>query len=160
MTNDWNKVQTRQQESYRWMDGNWHIYPEFTVYENTKTGDRFGVGRSEPEEHFGRPRTVCAVFSMEDDKISQPVAIFNEPDDFDTSHEMLALIRGKGPDKRAFYERSDLPGVYLDLDFKFDTFRDRVTQPGARNRVSVVANVEDHETMLKFGAIQQIGRFT
>jgi hypothetical protein len=101
---------------------------------------------------------VCTVFSIAADKINLPVAVFNEPDDFETSQEMVALIRGKGPHKRAFYGPSDpLPSAYE--RFELDNFRDRIPQPRALNRTTVVARVDDHETMLRFGAIQMTERF-
>lgn len=154
----WTLVQTRQNETYRWMDGNLDTYPEFNVFANSQTGERMSVARREPTEYRGRTRTWSTVFSMEGDKIGLPVAVFYEPDDFAASHEMVALIRGKGPHRRAFYGPSDaLPDVYR--GFKLDNFRDRLPGPGSYNRVTVVAAVDDHDTMLRFGAIQKAERF-
>src|SRR4051794_28949269 len=78
MNVNWTTVQTRPNETYRWMDGNVDVYPDFTVYANSQTGERMAVGRRPPTEYRGRQRTWCTVFSMEGDQIGLPVAVFYE----------------------------------------------------------------------------------
>lgn len=154
---EWREVDRQAGISYRWMDGNIDEYTDFVVYEDSASGDTMGVAKIAPREIKGKKRSYQVVFSMDGTKLD-PLAVFNEADDFDSTHELLALIRGKGVSKRAFYAPGDrLPTAYE--DFKIDTFSDRVSGPRSYTRLAVVATEEDHQTMLDFARTQNKLRF-
>src|SRR4051812_37181830 len=92
---DWREAERQTGISYRWMDGNIDDYTEFAVYEDGDSGVAMGIGKIAPKEIRGKQRSYQVVFSMEGTKLD-PMAVFNEADDFDSTRELLALVRGKG----------------------------------------------------------------
>lgn len=154
---DWREVGRRSGISYRWMDGNVDEYVEFVVYEDAGSNSSMGIGKIAPREIRGKERSYRVVFSMDGTKL-EPLAVFNESDDFEASKELLALVRGKGATKRAFYAPGDaLPPAYD--GFTVETFSDRISGPRSYNRLAVVAKDDDPAAMLDFARIQNILRF-
>jgi hypothetical protein len=142
-------------ENYRWPDST-DTYGRFAIYETADSDGRtyrFAVGDVEPEhEHWGRRRIYRIVHQLVGDQ-KVPWAVFMEPDDFERTRELIALIRGAGATKKGMYSPSDaLPADYD--RFATDVFRARVPQKGAFNRLVVVAGEADEQTMLDFALVQ------
>jgi hypothetical protein len=69
-----------------------------------------------------------------------------EADDFENSGALVATVKGKGDGGRSMFAPGDeLPADYERL--KIEIFRDRVSGPQAYNRLAVVAEAGDRQTM-------------
>ena len=83
----------------------------------------------------------------------RPIVVFTEADDFETTGDLLAIIKGKGDGGRSMYGPGDeLPPGYERL--QVEIFRDRITGPQAFNKLAVVAKGGDPQAMCTHAALQ------
>ncbi len=150
----WKKLRELEGERYTWPAGI-EEYDPFEVWGTDDDGQplQFGLGyiAANPEAtYYGRPRGYWLAFEMVNGQKRRPIGVFIEGDD---PTDLVAVIKGKGPGGRSMYAPGDvLPAGYEHLTV--DVFRDRVTGPQAYNRLAVVAENADRQTMLNHAAIQ------
>ena len=150
----WKKVRELDGERYTWPEHT-EEYDPFEVWATDDSGPRleFGLGyiaANPSTDYYGQPRGYWLAFEMVNGKKRRPIGVFIEGDD---PTDLVAVIKGKGPGGRAMYAPGDeLPAGYDDLTV--DVFRDRITGPQAYDRLAVVAENADRQTMLNHAAIQ------
>lgn len=151
----WKKVADHDEQTYSWPDGIEHYTP-FEIWESQDDGGavRIGMGRvTKPRDLYGKERYWWLGFAMLGSQIHRPITVFNEADNYATTGDLVAVIKGKGPSRRAMYAVGDeLPEQYSALPV--DAFQNRISGPHAPNRLAVVAANGDREVMLDHALIQ------
>jgi hypothetical protein len=83
----------------------------------------------------------------------RPIVEFIEADDFENSGAVVATLKGKGNGCRSMFAPGDeLPAGYEELTIEI--FRDRVSGPQAYNRLAVVAEAGNLQTMCTHALLQ------
>jgi hypothetical protein len=148
----WTKVGELTGETYNWPEGT-ETYAPFEVWETTRGGRKVQIGLGQATnrgEYYGRERGYWLVFEMVNGHKRRPIVVFTEGDH---AKDLVAVIKGKGSGGRSMFSPGDaLPQGYESLTV--DVFRDRITGPQAYNRLAVVAENGDRETMLEHGLLQ------
>jgi hypothetical protein len=146
---EWTLVETRDGITYSWPDGNIDRYDSFDVYQGAGL---LAIGRGPTASVKGRPRRYAVVFQLGVGGGSpRPVTTFVEADDFESSGELVSVIRGKGASGRQMFAPGDaLPDGYENL--RVERFADRIA--GHYDRLAVVAHEDDAETMLDHAEAQ------
>lgn len=147
----WTLEEEREGVSYRWPKG-LETYETFHIYRSSPElgGILMGIGAAPPEEFYGQMRSYWVVFLMGTGGGSKrPVVVFSACDDYETTGDSVAVIRGKGDTGKEMFGPDDtLPPGYERL--RVELFKDRVS--GGYNRAALVATTP--EEMLAHGAIQ------
>jgi hypothetical protein len=145
----WNQVDRLEGEAWTWPDGNVDTYSEIVVYEGTGAfaGMKLGIGYQDAAAKKGE--TNGFVFSSGGGS-KRPLTVFFPADDFASSHELVSMIRGRDGGRKTFAPSDSLPAVYR--GFNTDVLGRRVK--GKWNVQAVVANKDDHITMLTHTALQ------
>jgi hypothetical protein len=148
---EWRKVGELTDQSYAWPHG-LETYDPFEVWE--LDGIQIGLGRATDRDiYYGKERGYWLAFEMVNGQRRRPIVVFNEADDFDTSGDLVAIIKGKGPGGRSMFASGDeLPAGYERLDI--DVFRNRINGPQAFNRLAVIAEAGDRAAMCTHAALQ------
>ena len=150
----WRKVRELTGQRYTWPQHT-EEYDPFEVWQTDDAGERLELGlgyiAAEPNtDYYGRPRGYWLAFEMVNGLKRRPICVFIEGDD---PSDLVAVVKGKGPGGRSMYAPGDdVPAVYGGLTLA--VFRDRVNGPQAYNRLAVVAENGDRQTMLNHAAIQ------
>lgn len=144
-TGGWDEI-GRSTETYKWPDGNLDRYSEFIKYQGTGgfQGMILALGYLNNGDVVG--------FALGTGGGSKRgITYFFPADDFARTNEKVSMIRGGGPNGRSGFGPNDAtPKAYS--DFKLGVLRDRKT--GKWNVQAVVADADDHKTMLRHTAIQ------
>jgi hypothetical protein len=157
---EWVLIESREDETYSWPTL-LEEYVRFDVYEGTSSDGRrtrWAVGECERVGVWGKDRKYYIVFRLGTGGGSkQPICEFLEPDDYNETNELVAIIRGAGGPRgqQMFDPGDDLPSAYEGM--RVETYRDRIAgMPDFRgwNKLAVVAREDDVETMLRHAAIQ------
>ena len=142
---------------HRWPEVHEHYGP-ITVYECLERDGICRIGIGVPRERmevYGKERGWLSVWSVINGSPRDLLASFTEADDFETTGERVAIIRGRGGAPKAGFapnERDMLPSLYPDE--RVAIHRDRCNGPQAKNRLAVVATSQDVELMLEHGLRQ------
>jgi hypothetical protein len=154
----WTVVETREGETYYWPKAT-EEYSDFTVYEG-RTGRgtiRLAIGRCQRVEVWGRNRPYLITFHITAGG-KRPLCEFVATDDFSSTRELVAIIRGTGDSQRGMYgPGAHLPGAYRNL--RVEIVKDRIGFKGAYNKQAIVAAEDDIDTMLNHSLIQAELRF-
>jgi hypothetical protein len=156
---EWIAVEDREGESYQWPNVPLEDYDPFTVYEGTTSRGsiRLAVGRCQRAHVFGRDRLYLITFHITAGG-KRPLCEFVEADDYESTGELVAIIRGNGTAKRSMFPPgSNLPGAYRKL--RVETYSDRIVWRGSYGQLAVVANEGDADAMLNHTLIQAAFRF-
>jgi hypothetical protein len=86
-------------------------------------------------------------------KPQQPLAEFVATDDFESTREMVSVIRGHGGTSRMYGPSDPLPEVYAN-EFETAIYSDRVHAPGVWRKRVVVVREDDIDTILKHALIE------
>lgn len=138
--------------SYRWPPDEVVRYDKFQRY-RAPNGLLLGIGHAPPHEYYGRERLWAVVHTVGREKQLNALVVFTGADDFETSRDLLALIKGKGDGGRQMFRPGDsAPAAYQGA--RIETFSDRVTGPNTRNGLAVVCREDDAEGLLSHALIQ------
>lgn len=151
----WTQVGELANQTYTWPQGTDHYEP-FEVWESADARGRIQVGLGRVAErglHFGKMRGYWMAFEMINGQKRRPIVEFVDADDFENSGTLVAVLKGKGDGGRSMFAPGDeLPAGYEPL--KIEVFRDRVSGPQAYNRLAVVAEAGDRQTMCTHAFLQ------
>jgi hypothetical protein len=149
----WTEVGLLADQTYSWPPdaGGLERYDPFVVYERGDLNLAL-AHNTQPVVVKDRPRKQIWVFHLRAPRGSKrPIVPFVAADDYDETGELVAIIRGKGPNGRKMFGPGDaLPREYERV--RLDRFGNRIT--GHYDKFCVVATEEDPVTMLNHGAAQ------
>jgi hypothetical protein len=154
LPDEWQLLQERERQSYQWPDSREH-YSRYRVFIGTTHAEgavHIGLGETIREKKWGRDRKYVVAF-LSGGSPQQPLAEFVAADDYDETHELVAVIRGSDGGRRMYGPGDALPGVYEDR-FRTQMYSERVVYPGVWNKVVVVAGEDDDATMLDHALTQ------
>lgn len=146
LSGDWKETNREPGVAYKWGDGSVDTYADFVSYEGT--GGYAGMLLA-----LGYHDNGCVVgFALGTSGGSKRgITVFFPADDIATTNEKVSMIKGGGPRGRSGFSSPDaLPKAYE--GFKTEMLRDRVA--GKWNVTAVVADADDHKTMLAHTALQ------
>ena len=151
---DWRLVRERERQSYQWPNQREH-YSRYRVFIGRTRAEgavHIGLGEAIRENKWGRDRKYVVAF-LSSGSPQQPLAEFVAADDYDETHELVAVIRGSDGARRMYGAGDALPRVYKER-FRTQMYSERIVYPGVWNKVVVVAREDDDETMLNHALIQ------
>jgi hypothetical protein len=156
---DWSLVREREGESYRWPDerDRYSRYRVFLGRTRTEGAVHIGLGETVRESRWGRNRKYVVAF-LSNGSPQQPLAEFVAADNYEETHELVAVVRGSDGGRRMYSAGDALPSVY-EQRFRTELYSDRVVYPGVWNKVVVVAREDDDATMLNHALIQGRRRY-
>ncbi len=155
----WRLTHERGDESYRWPKQR-DSYSPYRVFLGTTRAEgavQIGLGETVRENAWGRDRKYIVAF-LSGGSPQHPLVEFVAADDFETTRELVAVIRGSDGGRRMYGIGDRLPAVYAE-HFRTQIYNERVAYPGAWNRLVVVAREDDHATMLNHALIQSRRRY-
>lgn len=156
---DWRVVRERKGESYRWPQGRDHYSP-YRVFVGTTRAEgavQVGLGETIRKNRWGRDRKYVVAF-LSGGAPQQPLVEFLAADDYDKTHELVAVIRGSDGGRRMYGAGDPLPAIYTER-FRTQLYNERVVYPGVWNKVVVVAREDDDEAILNHALIQSRRRY-
>ena len=159
LPDEWSLTQERPGESYRWPKQR-DSYSPYRVFLGTTRAEgavQIGLGETIRENAWGRERKYVVAF-LSGGAPQNPLVEFVATDDFEDTHELVAVIRGSDGARRMYGIGDRLPAVYAE-HFRTQVYNERVAYPGAWNRLVVVAREDDHATMLNHALIQSRRRY-
>jgi hypothetical protein len=159
LPDDWSLTQERHGESYRWpkQRDSYSPYRVFLGMTRAEGAVQIGLGETTRENAWGRERKYVVAF-LSGGAPQHPLVEFVATDDFDTTRELVAVIRGSDGARRMYGIGDKLPAVYAER-FRTQLYNERVAYPGAWNKVVAVAREDDHTTMLNHALIQSRRRY-
>jgi hypothetical protein len=159
LAEDWRLVQEREGQSYQWPAQREH-YSRYRVFIGTTRAEgavHIGLGETIRENKWGRNRKYVVAF-LSSGSPHQPLAEFVAADDYDETHELVAVIRGSDGARRMYGAGDALPRLYKER-FRTQMYSERIVYPGAWNKAAVVAREDDEATMLNHALIQGRRRY-
>jgi hypothetical protein len=156
---DWRLVRVREGQSYQWPGRREH-YSRYRVFIGTTRAEgavHIGLGETLRENKWGRDRKYVVAF-LSSGSPQQPLAEFVAADDYDETHELVAVIRGSDGARRMYGAGDALPRLYEER-FRTQMYSERIVYPGAWNKAVVVAGEDDEATMLNHALIQGRRRY-
>ena len=156
---DWRALQHRDGESYRWPKGIDHYSPYRVFMATTRTEGavQIGLGETIRLNRWGRDRKYVVAF-LSSGSPQQPLVEFVAADDYEDTHELVAVIRGSDGGRRMYDAGDALPAAYAER-FKTQLYNERVAYPGVWSKVVVVAHEDDDQAMLNHALIQSRRRY-
>jgi hypothetical protein len=151
---DWRLVRERDGESYRWPNGR-DRYSPYRVFMGTTRAEgaiQIGLGETIRKNKWGRDRKYVVAFQSGGSP-QQPLVEFVAADDYEQTHELVAVIRGSDGGRRMYGAGDALPALYTQR-FRTQNYNERVAYPGAWNKAVVVAREDDSQTILNHALIQ------
>jgi hypothetical protein len=159
LSDDWRLTQERRDESYRWPKQR-DSYSPYRVFLGTTRAEgavQIGLGETIRKNAWGRDRKYVVAF-LSGGSPQHPLVEFVAADDFETTRELVAVIRGSDGGRRMYGIGDKLPAVYAE-HFRTQIYNERVAYPGAWNKAVVVAREDDHATMLNHALVQSRRRY-
>jgi hypothetical protein len=156
---DWRLVRERDGESYRWPKRR-DRYTPYRVFMGTTGAEgavQVALGETIRTNAWGRDRKYVVAF-LSSGSPQEPLVEFVATDDYEQTRELVAVIRGSDGGRRMYGPGDALPAVYTER-FRTQIYNERITHPGAWNKVVVVAREDDDETMLNHALIQSRRRY-
>jgi hypothetical protein len=156
---NWRVVREREGQSYQWPEER-DRYSRYRVFIGTTRAEgaiQIGLGETIRKNKWGRDRKYVVAF-LSSGSPQQPLAEFVGTDDYEETHDLVAVIRGSDGGRRMYGAGDALPGVYKER-FQTQIYSERVVHPGVWNKLVVVAREDDDETMLNHALIQGRRRY-
>jgi hypothetical protein len=156
---DWNLVQEREGESYRWPKG-LDRYTRYRVFMGPTRAEgavQVGLGETVRKNRWGRDRKYVVAF-LSAGAPQQPLVEFVAADDYEQTRELVAVIRGSDGGRRMYGAGDTLPAVYTER-FRTQLYNERVVHPGVWNKIVVVAREDEDEAILNHALIQSRRRY-
>jgi hypothetical protein len=150
---EWVVVREREGESYRWPRRRDH-YASYRVFMGTTRAEgavQIGVGQTIRENAWGRARKYVVAFRSSGSP-QEPLVEFVAADDYEQTRELVAVIRGSDGGRRMYGVGDPLPASYA--EFRTQIYNERITYPGAWNKIVVVAREDDDATILNHALLQ------
>jgi hypothetical protein len=147
----WRQVDIIEGFEHQWPELHEHYGP-MAVWESADDQGPVRLAIGEPQERldlYGRKRGWLSIWQVINGQPRDQRANFVETDDYATSGERIAHIRGKNGNRMAGYaptEKHLLPAVYANM--RIEVQRDRMNGRYAKERLGVVATSDDIEVML------------
>jgi hypothetical protein len=156
---DWRLVRERDGESYRWPKrrDRYAPYRVFMGTTRTEGAVQIALGETIRKNAWGRDRKYVVAF-LSSGSPQEPLVEFVATDDYEQTRELVAVIRGSDGGRRMYSAADALPLVYTE-HFRTQIYNERITHPGAWNKVVVVAREDDDQTMLNHALIQSRRRY-
>jgi hypothetical protein len=151
---EWRLVRERDGESYRWPNGR-DVYSPYRVFIGTARAEgavQIALGETIRKNKWGRDRKYIVAF-LSGGSPQHPLVEFVAADDYDQTRELIAVIRGSDGGRRMYGTADALPTIYAER-FRTQLYNERVSYPGAWNKVAVVATEDDHDAILNHALIQ------
>jgi hypothetical protein len=154
LADDWRVVRERDGEAYRWPSGRdrYSPYRVFVGTTRTEGAVQIGLGETIRKNKWGRDRKYVVAF-LSAGSPQQPLVEFVAADDYEQTHELVAVIRGSDGGRRMYSVGDALPALYTE-HFRTQTYNERVDHPGAWNKIAVVAREDDDRAILNHALIQ------
>lgn len=159
LPDDWALVRERKGESYQWPEER-DLYSRYRVFMGTTRTEgvvHIGLGETVRKKKWGRNRKYVVAF-LSSGSPQQPLAEFVATDDYEKTHELVAVVRGSDGGRRMYGPGDALPGVYQE-GFRTQMYSERIIYRGVWNKVVVVAHEDDDETMLNHALLQSRRRY-
>jgi hypothetical protein len=153
----WRLVREMPEQTYTWPT---YVerYPKYRVYagDTGREGTvHVALGTAEPRVNtWGRDRVYVVAF-LTSGSPQTALAEFLETDDFESTREFIAVIRGRdgAGSKKMFGPGDSLPSVYAE-HFKTVVYSDQIRAPGSWAKIGVLAHEDEPETMLNHALLQ------
>ncbi len=154
LADEWRVVGERDGQAYRWPSGRdrYTRYRVFLGRTRTEGAIQIGLGETIRQNKWGRDRKYVVAF-LSGGSPQQPLVEFVAADDYERTHELVAVIRGSDGARRMYSAGDTLPAVYTQ-HFRTQTYNERVDHPGAWNKLAVVAHEDDDHAILNHALIQ------
>jgi hypothetical protein len=159
LPDDWRAVRARDGESYRWPNGrdDYSVYRVFMGMTRDEGAVQIGLGETIRANKWGRDRKYVVAF-LSGGSPQRPLVEFAAADDYERTHELVAVIRGSDGARRMYGAGDALPVLYTER-FRTQIYNERIDYPGAWNKLAVVAREDDEQTMLNHALIQSRRRY-
>jgi hypothetical protein len=151
---DWQIVRERAGESYRWPKGR-DQYEPYRVFMGTTRAEgaiQIALGETTRKNTWGRDRKYIVAFRTSGSP-QEPLVEFVATDDYEETRDLVAVIRGSDGGRRMYGAGDALPAVYSER-FRTEIYNERISSPGAWNKLVVVAREDDNEAILNHALIQ------
>ena len=155
----WTQISEESRVTYTWPEPEGpDIYDPFRTFEGMSAGGtvRLAIGECDRTPVRGEERKYFIAGHVSPSGSFRPVAEFLATDDYEQTHETIAIIRGKEGSAKMYDPADQLPGIYD--QFEVETYRDRVNKPRSYSKLGIVAHEEDFKTMLSHTLIQAQSR--
>jgi hypothetical protein len=156
---DWRMVREREGESYRWPKARDHYEP-YRVFMGTTRAEgavQIALGETIRKNTWGRDRKYVVAFRTSGSP-QEPLVEFVATDDYEETRDLVAVIRGSDGGRRMYGPADGLPTVYRER-FRTEVYNERISSPGAWNKVVVVAREDDDGAMLNHALLQSRRRY-
>ena len=151
---EWRLVRELQGQSYAWPRER-EPYERYRVFagDTRRNGTvHIAIGEAERAKAWGKDRKYLIAF-LSSGAPQVPLVELLEVDDFESTRELVAVIRGSDGGKKMYGPGDTLPDIYVER-FRTELYRDRVVYPRSWNKLAVIANEDDHATMLNHALLQ------
>ena len=151
---EWRPVRELKGQSYAWPQER-ETYRRYRVFaaDTARHGTvHIAIGEAERAKAWGRDRTYLIAF-LTSGAPQVPLVEFLEVDDYESTHELLAIIRGSDGGKKMYGPGDSLPDVYTQ-HFRTELYCDRVVYPRSWNKLAVIAHEDDYTTILNHALVQ------
>ena len=151
---EWRFVRELEDQSYAWPQER-ETYRRYRVFaaDTARHGTvHIAIGEAGRAKAWGRDRTYLIAF-LTSGAPQVPLVEFLEVDDYEQTHELLAIIRGSDGGKKMYGPGDSLPDVYTQ-HFRTEVYSDRVVYPRSWNKLAVIAREDDHTTILNHALVQ------
>jgi hypothetical protein len=138
-------------KTYDWPDST-DRYTRFLTYQDER-GARMGVafGADTRVPRSDERREMVVVYKVDAQGRLYHGVPFMRPDDYESTGELVSLIRGNGPTRRGMFQSpGELPADYR--DFRIDRYGGRIK--GGFDRMCVVVDENDVNSMLTHASVQ------
>jgi hypothetical protein len=150
---EWRVVAERSGVTYAWPKS-LDTYDRYRLFAGTTDVNHtvhIGYGETH-SQRWGQQRRRSVAF-LTSSGPQQPLAEFVGADDYDSTRELLSVIRGKGGTGQMYGASDSLPDVYTD-GFKTALYSDRVHARGVWRKYVVVVHEDDIDLILRHALIQ------
>lgn len=149
----WEAIEEDHGVRYTWGEDQ-DVYDPFITYEATTSEGttRMAIGKCPRTRVHGGERFYYIVMNIGPEGGMRAIAEFLATDDYEETHEVIAIIKGKEGSGRQFDSADELPPIYR--GWKTVTYRDRVNYPSSFLKQGLVCKEDDAATMLNHSLAQ------
>jgi hypothetical protein len=151
---EWRLVNELGNQSYAWPEtrDEYRRYRVFVASTEREGTVHIALGETTRRNAWGRDRKYVVAF-LTSGSPQVPLAEFVEVDDYDSTRELVTIIRGSDGGKKMYAPGDTLPDIYQE-NFRIERYCDRVVYPRSWNKLAVIAGEDDADTMLNHALLQ------